>query len=252
MNLVRDAWVMCERELLRYGRDRFYWLGQLLFPLLFVGSVGLGLNRVVTLPSGINYVSHLASGILALLAASGGVGAGMSLIQDRASGFLRSLAVAPIARGSLVIGKLAARLVVTCLLFSVLLFVLALFTPLRIPNPLIAFCGVASITSVFFSLGLVLASWLRNLESFRGIAAVITLPLYLLSGIFYPVETLPRLMQLFSRINPLSYGVDLLRYGVLGVHEAALAYSLGLALLFSVLATVAAVASFEYSQDRLR
>ena len=53
-----------------------------------LGFIGLGLDRVVTLPSGASYASHLATGILALLVGSGGVGGGVTLIEDREMGYI--------------------------------------------------------------------------------------------------------------------------------------------------------------------
>lgn len=221
--LAADTATIFRRELIRYRRDRAYWAGQLLFPLVVVGFIGFGMNDVVRLPTGTDYLGHLASGMLALLVGSGGVGGGMTLIQERESGFLRTLLVAPISRGSIVLGKLAARLLGSILLAGVLVAILSLFTPVGLAHPGAALLAICAITASFLALGIALASSLRNLESFRLWAALVTVPLYFLSGIFYPVSTLPAPMQILSWANPLTYGVDLLRYGLLGVNELPLA-----------------------------
>ena len=111
--LLRDTWTLFRREMLRYARDRAYWFGQLVFPLAIVGFVGFGLDEVVDLPSGVAFVAHLSTGMLALIVGSGAVGGGFSLIEDRESGFLRSLLVAPVSRASIVLAKLGARVVVS-------------------------------------------------------------------------------------------------------------------------------------------
>ena len=133
--IASDTLTIFRREVLRYRRDRAYWIGQLAFPLAVVGFVGFGLNDVVVLPTGTDYVAHLASGILVLMVGSGAVGGGFSLIEDRASGFLRALLVAPVARSSIVLGKLAARLLMSLLVVGLLLGILALFTQLRLMHP---------------------------------------------------------------------------------------------------------------------
>jgi ABC-2 type transport system permease protein len=243
--LAADAATLFRREWIRYRRDRAYWVGQLLFPLVVVGFIGFGLNDVVRLPTGTDYLGHLASGMLALLVGSGGVGGGMTLIQDRESGFLRTLLVAPISRGAVVLGKIAARLLASVVLAGVLVAVLSLFTPVGLVHPGAALLALCAITASFLALGIALAARLRSLESFRLWAALVTVPLYFLSGIFYPVSTLPGPMQALAWANPLTYGVDLLRYGLLGVNELPLALSVPLLVGLSVAAGLLAVRLFD-------
>lgn len=218
-----DVATILRRELLRYRRDRAYWLGQIVFPLVVVGFIGFGLDDVVALPTGASYLGHVASGALALLVASGAVGGGFTLIQERESGFLRALRVAPVSPASVVLGKIAARWLASLALVALLVALLSTFTPLGLVHPGAAVLAVAAVTAAFVALGVALASALRSLESFRVLSALVTIPLYFLSGIFYPVKTLPPLTGALAHANPLTYGVDLLRYGLLGIHEFPLA-----------------------------
>ncbi len=242
---VGDALAIFQREMIRYRRDRAYWVGQIAFPLIFVGFIGFGLDRGMTLPTGTDYVRHLASGVLVLLVGSGAVGGGFALIQDRQTGFLRALLVAPVARGSIVVGKLAARLVVSLVLVVVLVGLLALVRDLPLASPAAALLAVAGVTASFVALGIALATRLARLESFRMISALVTIPLYLFSGIFYPLAGLPVGLRLLAYANPLTYGVALCRYGLLGVNELPVALSVVLLVLLTGASVALAVAVFE-------
>lgn len=242
-----DTLTILRRELLRYRRDRAYWVGQIVFPLAFVGFIGFGLDDVIDLPSGTRYVGHLATGVLALLVGSGAVGGGFSLIEDRENGFLRALLLAPVSRSSIVLGKLTARVLASLVLVALLAAILSAITPLRPVHPGAAVLAVVSVTAIFVALGIGLATRLRRLESFRTFAALVTVPLYLFSGIFYPVSTLPAPTRWISLANPLTYGVDLLRYGLLGVHELPLLPAAGMLLVLTGLSVGAAIASFDRS-----
>lgn len=242
---VADAATLMRRELLRYARDRAYWVGQLAFPLAVVAFIGLGLNDVVSLPSGASYVGHLAAGILVLVVGSGAVGGGFSLIEDRQSGFLRALLVAPVSRASIVVAKLGARLVVSGVLVLALVVLLATFTPLRLAHPGAVGLSVLAVTACFAALGIALATRLGRLESFRLVAALVTVPLYLFSGIFYPLETLPAPVRWLAYANPLTYGVDLFRFGVLDVHELPLVPSALVLCTLTLAAVSFAVAAFD-------
>jgi ABC-2 type transport system permease protein len=243
--LPGDAAAIFRREVLRYRRDRAYWVGQIVFPLAAVGFIGFGLNDVITLPTGARYVGHLGAGMLVLVVGSGAVGAGFSLIEDRETGFLRALRVAPIARGSIVLGKLAARWLASLALVAVLVALLWPVAGFRIAHAGALLLAVTGVTAVFVALGVGLAARLRRLESFRLLAALVTVPLYLFSGIFYPVTTLPAPTRALAYANPLTYGVDLFRYGLLGVHELPLGVSAVALAGLTALATLLAVALFE-------
>ncbi len=242
---VADTLTLLRRELLRYRRERAYWVGQILFPLAFVAFIGFGLDDVTQLPSGTSYVGHLATGVLALLVGSGAVGGGFSLIEDRESGFLRALVIAPVSRASIVLSKLAARALASIVLVALLVAILAAFTPVRVVHPAALFLSVIGVTSIFVALGVSLATRLRRLESFRLVSALVTVPLYLFSGIFYPISTLPAPTRWVAHMNPLTYGVDLLRYGLLGVNEIPVAWSAAMLAVLTVLALVVAVAAFD-------
>ncbi len=247
--IVEDTLTLFRREALRYRRDRAYWIGQTVFPVAVVCFIGFGLNDVVRLPTATDYVGHLASGILMLVVGAGAVGGGFTLIEDRESGFLRALLIAPVSRTSIVLGKLVARMLASVLLVAILVAVLATFTPLQVPGfgaSLVALFAIGSVTAIFVALGIAIASRLRRLESFRLLAALVTVPLYLFSGIFYPISTLPLPMRILAHVNPLTYGTDLLRYALLGVSEVPLALSLLVLALLTVAATGLAITAFEW------
>ena len=219
LEIAWDAAAIFRREWLRYKRDRGYWVGQLAFPLLVVALVGQSLDGVAAEPDSARYAARLAAGLLALVVSSGAVGGGFALIEDRRSGFLRALCVAPLSATGVVLGKVAARWLVSAVLLALLVAAFSLFTSVAIADPWAVLASLTALTICFSALGIALASWLSRAESFRLLAALITVPLYLLSGMFYTVERLPAPARALAHANPLTYGVDLLRHGLLGVSE---------------------------------
>ena len=142
------------------------------------------------------------------------------------------------------LGKLVARLAASLLLVTLLVAVLAVFTELRPVHPAAVLLAVTAITAVFAALGVALASRLRRLDSFRLYAALVTVPLYLFSGIFYPVSTLPAPMRVLAYANPLTYGADLFRFGLLDVHEIAIATDVAMLSGLACGATLLAIGAF--------
>lgn len=69
------------------------------------------------------------------------------------------------------------------------------------------------ITSIAFtSLGILIALKLASIKGFQAIVNMINMPLMFLSGIFFPVTTMPDWMKDITLINPLSYAVHSVRY----------------------------------------
>ena len=130
-------------------------------------------------------------------------------------------------------------------LVLVLVAILATFTAVGLPYPLAMLLSVISVTTAFVALGIALASQLRSLESFRLLAGLVTVPIYFLSGIFYPVSTLPAPTRWLAYANPLTYGVDLFRFGLVGVHELPLAASAAVLVLLTLAATAGSIFIFD-------
>jgi ABC-2 type transport system permease protein len=74
------------------------------------------------------------------------------------------------------------------------------------------------ITFGFVGLGLTIASFIQNLESYGVVVSFVNLPLFFLSGALFPVHgtNVPEWIQIVSSFNPLTYGVDALRTITLG------------------------------------
>ena len=65
------------------------------------------------------------------------------------------------------------------------------------------------------AVGLVLAASIRSIENFAGVMNFVVFPMLFLSGALYPVRRLGPLIRPLAYLNPLAYGVDLLKHGLL-------------------------------------
>ena len=144
----------------------------------------------------------------------GGMFQGVTIIWDREFGFLKEVLVAPISRVTIVLGKTFSGTAVTIVQGCLTL----IFAPLvdisdqvngGVPNSPVE----ASSTNCHTS-GVVAATRMQTFEGFGVISNFVIMPLYFLSGGVFPVEHLPGWMALLVRINPVTYGVDLMRHAL--------------------------------------
>ncbi|MBF8265150.1 MAG: ABC-type permease component, partial [Dehalococcoidia bacterium] len=61
------------------------------------------------------------------------------------------------------------------------------------------------------ALGVILGAIIKSIQAFQVVMLVVVMPLYFLSGAFFPLKNLPTWMDVLTKIDPLTYGVDPIR-----------------------------------------
>jgi ABC-2 type transport system permease protein len=115
-----------------------------------------------------------------------------------------------------VVGKaLSGTAVSTIQAFLIVLLFPLLGLKLAISQILLVLCVSMLLSFCLSSLGILIAGFYESFESFSVIMNFIVMPMFFLSGAMYPVQRLPHVLGLLTRINPLTYGIDALKYMVL-------------------------------------
>jgi ABC-2 type transport system permease protein len=216
----RGTWVVAYRELTRYVNERSRIISSLAFPLLFLVIFGAGFGKVIgALAPGVDFIKFMYPGIVAMSVLTSSLFAGVSVVWDREYGFLREILVAPIGRTGIVLGK-ALGASITALLQVVILLVLAPIVGVSLsPELLLGLIPVVAILALGLSgLGIMLASFMTSQQGFQLLVQLLIFPLIFLAGVFFPVNNVPTWLEVISKLNPLTYGVDAIRQIFLGAH----------------------------------
>ena len=216
--------VLCWREIVRFLRQRNRVIGAIGQPLLFWLLFGPGLKQTFRLAptelgAGQSFQQYYFPGTIMLILLFTAIFTTISVIEDRREGFLQSVLVAPVPRWSLVLGKVLGGTLLA--LFQALIFLALAFTMQveLIPLNLLAVVALLFVSAVALtSLGLVIAWPMQSTQGFHAIMSLVLMPLWLLSGAFFPVpqvgpdaSTLEWAMSLTMQANPMTYGVAGLR-----------------------------------------
>jgi ABC-2 type transport system permease protein len=223
-DVFRGIWVVAYRELLRFIQERTRMFSSFAQPLLFLVIFGAGFNRLIgTMTPGIDFIKFMYPGIIAMSVLMSSVMSGVSIVWDREFGFLREILVAPLGRSGIVLGK-ATGTAVVAVIQGIVMLVLAPFLKVSIsPIMVIQLIPVLIIISMSLSgLGVLIASRMRSQQGFMIIIQIIIMPLVFLSGVFFPVNNVPAWLEVISKVNPLTYGVDAIRQLFLGTEIAAM------------------------------
>ena len=229
MNSV--IYVMWLRQLKRYWRSKARMIGTLGQPILFLIALGFGLGAVFQEAGQGNYLEFLAPGIVAMSILFTAMFNGIEVIWDRQFGFLKETLVAPVSRTKIMIGRTLGGATVA-FAQGTLVLIISLFLGFRIENLTnlpIALTFMFLIALLFTALGTAIASLLKDMNAFPLIINFVIMPLFFLSGALFPINNLPKFLDIIIRINPLSYGVD-------GVRGALSTSTFGLITDFTVMA----------------
>ncbi len=216
--IYRATWVVAYRELLRFVSERSRLLSSFAMPLLFLVIFGAGFNRIIgTMTPGVDFIQFMYPGIIAMTVLMNSVMSGLSVVWDREFGFLKEILVAPLGRSGIVLGKALGSAAVAIMQGIIMLILAPILGISLTPMLVIKLIPVLIIISISLSgLGILVASRMRSQQGFQLIVQIIIMPLIFLSGIFFPVNNVPAWLEVISKINPLTYGVDAIRQLFLG------------------------------------
>jgi len=218
---LQAIYVLWLREMKRYVRARSRIVGSLGMPFFFLIFLGTGFKsfRPASMPEHIDYLNFLAPGMLAVVLQFGSMFTGMAILWDRQFGFLKEIMVAPVSRVAIVLGRTLGGMT-TALMQGLLFIAVALLAGLKISGLagfLLTPLFMIFITAAFVNLGLAIASLMRDMQGFSIVMNFIMVPLLLLSGALVPLDQFPRWIQILAYLDPLFYGVDGLRYCLIGM-----------------------------------
>ncbi|MGR9106739.1 MAG: ABC transporter permease [Gammaproteobacteria bacterium] len=208
-------------------------LGSFADPLLYLLALGYGLGRFVGDVDGMPYAAFLSSGIIASSAMNSATFEGLYMAYTRmeTQRIWEGMLAAPVGLEEIVFGEIlwmgtksvisvCAILVVTVLLGLVHDWLAVLVIPLAF------LCGLC-----FGAMAMVVTSYANSYEFFLYYVTLLITPMILLSGVFFPLSSLPESVRLVSAMLPLQHVVILVR-ALMGGH---LTYADGLHLIVPLL-----------------
>ena len=177
------------------------------------GRIDVFASRDLAVRSRTRYIDFLFPGILGMTLMSSTVwGIGYSLVLMRKRKLLKRLAATPMRRHELLLGLFLSRVVFLLAEVLVLVLFARLVFDVQVAGSLLALLGFSLLGSMAFAgLSLTVAARVESIEAANGWLNFVTLPMWMLSGIFFSYERFPEAFQLPIRLLPLSALNDALR-----------------------------------------
>lgn len=248
---MKTIYILWLRQVKRYWRSKPRLIGALGQPLLFLVALGFGFGPIFQRAGGGDYIQFLTPGIVAMSILFTSMFNGIEVIWDRQFGFLKETLVAPISRVKIMIGRTLGGATVATMQ-GIVVFLMSLIVGFRPYNWLylpLAIIFMFLIACMFASLGTAIASKLEDMHAFQLIMNFLIMPIFFLSGALFPLEGLPGFIDVITRFNPLTYGVEAIRYALIGA--AKFSIFVDLAVLGAAITIVGIVGTYFFSKIQI-
>ncbi len=219
-------------------------IGDILEPLLYLAALGFGVGKFIHNIDGISYLKYIVPGIIAsssmyAAAFESTFGAYTRMVTN---GIYEAILLTPVGIEDIVLGEVLWG---TAKAFMSGMAVLIIGIAFRWTiSPFSFFIPVIIILNgiLFSSLSLLITSFSPSYDFFSYYFTIVVSTMFLFSGVFYPISSLPYLVKYFVYIMPLYYTVSIIRMLDEGIiHPLILSSYLSVIILFALIFFYASV-----------
>jgi ABC-2 type transport system permease protein len=216
-------WTLVRREILRF----FVVFTQTIVPplisaTLFLFVFGYSIGRHLD-PSfaGVGYLPFMIPGLIMMhLIEAPYQNCSSSLFISRWHNLIQELLLSPLSYGEMVLGLLLGGVARGLLVASGVYAVSLIFVRFPIVHPLAMVYFFVTVTVIFSCLGLLVGLWAEGFEKLSVWGTFVLTPLIYLGGVFHSIEMVPEPLRVFSRLDPIFYLVNGLRWSMTGRSDA--------------------------------
>lgn len=243
MDVFRVLWL---RQMRRYVRSRSRILGAFGQPILLMLALGYGIGAIYRRAGEGSYLQFLVPGIVTQTILLSAVFWGIIILQDKRFGFLAELLVAPVKRLQILLGSAAGGATIS-MMQGILVLIIGVAFGFRPHNwfmvvPALLIMALMTLALTCFGAGI--ASMVEDFQGFQGINNFLIMPLFFLSSALYPLQGIPKVLEILTKINPVTYMVDALRLMLTGQSHFSLSHDLLIILITFLVAMTFAVNRF--------
>ena len=181
-------------------------------------AIALQVNRIY---GDIKYIDYLVPAVLAMtIMMSCMMGMGASISGERETGELARLFMTPTSVSTVIGGKIIGKLSVELIRALILLFAAIILFGVTVKGGIPqTFILLVVGALCFVGFGIMISATAKTQEDYAQLVLPFSMPMMFISGVFYPVETMPWIFQKLAYICPLTYLNDAMRAVMIQGHS---------------------------------
>jgi len=216
---VRQAFRVWQREVSVYKYVyKSTIISNLFDPLIYLLALGFGLGAYVAQIAGLSYIQFIAPGLIAssIMNAASFETTYNTFVRIHFDRVYEAMMATPVTVEDIVVGEMFWAMTRSTIYASVMLIVVAALGLVKswfaIFVPLMGAIGGL----MFAIIGLTYTSFLKSIDQMNFYFTLFITPLFLFSGVFYPLDALPSIVKQIAFFSPLYHLVSIIRPLVLG------------------------------------
>jgi lipooligosaccharide transport system permease protein len=207
------------REIVNYSS---YWksstFSSTVEPTIYLLAFGFGFGSLVSEIGGYEYVEFVGTGTVATAVLFSSAFPAMfgTFVKYQFQRTYDAILAAPVDTEELVTAE-AIWMALRAGTYGCVPLIVALFFGLDPAWGMLAVPGIAFISGFGWAcFGISVAGFSSSFENFNYIVSAVLTPLFLVAGTFFPLDELPRWVQILGELNPLHHTVELVRHAAFG------------------------------------
>jgi lipooligosaccharide transport system permease protein len=211
------------REIVNYSS---YWrasaFSSTVEPTLYLLAFGFGFGSLVSTIGGYDYVEFVGTGTVATAVLFSSAFPAMfgTFVKYQFQRTYDAILAAPVDTEELVTAE-ALWMSIRASVYGCVPLVVAIFFGLDPAWGMLTVPGIAFISGYGWAcFGIAVAGYSKSIDNFSYIVSAVLTPLFLVAGTFFPLDELPRWVQILGELNPLHHTVELVRHAAFGFEGA--------------------------------
>ncbi len=208
----------------------------LISSVLFICIFGLAIGKRLAFEDlQMSYLSFIVPGLMTMhLITSSYENTSSSLFIARWHNHVQEILLSPLSYFEMVLGLLGGGVVRGFLVSLGVLLISGFFHPIRIAHPFLLIYFVVMISCFFSCLGMLAALWAEDFNMLGMFSTYFITPLIFIGGVFHPAHSIPGTFRFLTKLDPIFYLVNGMRFSMTGITEIPIIYSIVLAFISSM------------------
>ena len=214
----------------------------LISSILYILIFGFTLEKRIDNIDGIPYTLFILPGLIMMNALTNATSnSSSSMLQMKLLGQLPDILQAPLSSFEISMAYIIGGMVRGTINGILIMIVGILIGGMTVESPLQTIAFIFIVSWAFSSIGLLLGQLSESWDQLATMQNFILTPLSFLGGIFYSIKMLPAWAQTLSYINPIYYMINGIRYTILGISDSKIEISILMAIILTVVFTLASI-----------
>ena len=224
----RGIWAIYHFEMMRFFRTLLQsFISPVISTSLYFVVFGTAIGARIDEVEGVSYGAFIVPGLVMLSVITQAISnASFGIYFPKFIGTIYELLSAPLNFIEITIGYVGAAATKSLFIGTVILSTSAFFVDLEIQHP-VAMLAFLVLTCLSFALlGFILGLWAGNFEQLQLVPLLVVTPLVFLGGSFYSISMLPPVWQTITLFNPVVYLISGFRWSFFGLADVPVGLSL--------------------------